>query len=86
MGFFGKGKRVFDPTQKVTGPHSFRIQGKNITCPHCGNDQFEQRFILLNTPGMTFFNLDWANRTASVLACTRCSHLQWFQQQPEVVA
>jgi predicted nucleic-acid-binding Zn-ribbon protein len=86
MGFFGKGKKVFDPIQKVIGPHSFRIQGKNITCPHCGNDQFEQRFILLNTPGMTFFNLDWANRTASVLTCTRCSHLQWFQRQPEVVA
>jgi predicted nucleic-acid-binding Zn-ribbon protein len=85
MGFFGKGKRVFDATQKVTGLHSFRIQGKNIICHHCGNDQFEQRFILLNTPGMTFFSLDWANRTASVLACTRCSHLQWFLQPPEVV-
>jgi predicted nucleic-acid-binding Zn-ribbon protein len=85
MGFFGKDKRVFDPTPKVTGPHSFRIQGKNIICPHCGNDQFEQRSILLNTPGMTFFGLDWANRAASVLACTTCGHLEWYLQQPEVV-
>jgi hypothetical protein len=40
----------------------------------------------LNTPGMTFFGLDWANRAASVLACTRCSHLEWYLQEPEVVA
>jgi predicted nucleic-acid-binding Zn-ribbon protein len=85
MGIFGKGK-IFDSTEKITGPHSFQIQGKNIVCPHCGNVRFELGSSLLNTAGMTFFNLDWANRQATILTCTTCTQIQWFLQQPETVA
>ncbi|RPI04134.1 MAG: DNA-binding protein [Ignavibacteriae bacterium] len=83
MGLFGKGK-IFDSVQKVTGAHSYRIQGKSIVCPHCGSDRFEQGSALLNTAGMTFLNLDWANRQATILNCTVCSHVQWFLRPPDM--
>jgi hypothetical protein len=27
---------------------------------------------------MTFFGLDWANRTARCLVCERCGYVHWF--------
>jgi predicted nucleic-acid-binding Zn-ribbon protein len=78
-------RKIFDPAEKETGPHSFRIKGKNIKCPHCGNKKFEMESKLLNTAGMTFFSLDWANRQAIILTCTKCSGIQWFLRQPEIV-
>jgi predicted nucleic-acid-binding Zn-ribbon protein len=85
MGLFGK-KQIFDSTKEDTAPHVFRMEGKTISCSHCGNLHFVQKAILLNTTGMTFFSLDWANRTAATLSCTQCGQILWFLQQPEVVA
>jgi predicted nucleic-acid-binding Zn-ribbon protein len=84
MGVFGK-KRFFDNTKEDIVPRSFRIHGKNIICPHCNNMQFMQKPILLNTSGMTFFSLDWANKSATTLTCTKCSQIQWFLEQPEIL-
>jgi uncharacterized protein len=83
MGLIGK-TRIFDSTEKVTGGHSFSLLGKSIVCPQCGSNQFEMGSALLNTAGMTFMNLDWANRQATILTCTTCSHIQWYLRQPEV--
>jgi hypothetical protein len=80
-----KKRKIYDSTEKVTGAHSFHIQGKNIICPQCGSDRFEMSSALLNTAGMTFFNLDWANRQAAILICTTCTHIQWFLRQPELI-
>ena len=84
MGFFGK-TEIFDSPSKITGAHSFTIQEKNILCPFCGCSQFESGSALLNTAGMTFLNLDWANKQATILTCTKCTHIQWFLQQPTMV-
>ncbi len=84
MGFFSK-KQIFDSTKEDTAPHSFQNMGKVINCPHCNNNRFVQKLILLNTPGMTFFSLDWANKTAATLTCTQCSNIQWFLQPPEKI-
>jgi len=84
MGFFSN-KHIFDTTKEDTGPHKFQKNEKPIDCPHCGNTQFLQKQILLNTPGMTFFSLDWANKTASALICTKCSQILWFNEEPEVI-
>ena len=35
-----------------------------VTCAHCKHDHFVEGRAQLNTAGMTFFNLDWANRSA----------------------
>jgi predicted nucleic-acid-binding Zn-ribbon protein len=85
MGILGK-RHICDSTKEDTAPHSFQILGKTILCPHCGHNQFLQKSILLNTPGLTFLSLDWANKTATTLTCTTCSNIQWYLQQPEVVS
>ena len=33
--------------------------------------------------GLTFLNLDWANRSAATLACVGCGRLEWFLADPE---
>jgi uncharacterized protein len=83
MGLFGGRKSLFDSTKVEHFTNSYQIGSKLILCPHCGHNQFDQGTALLNTPGMTFFGLDWANKTATILACRQCGRLQWFLQQPE---
>jgi hypothetical protein len=34
---------------------------------------------------MTFLRLEWANRSATTLTCTQCSHIAWFLEHPEEV-
>ncbi len=61
---------------------TYRIAGKQIQCPHCGNAQFESKRVLMNTRAASFFNFDWANRQATALTCTTCSRGEWFQEEP----
>jgi hypothetical protein len=83
MAIFGRNKPLFDSTSTPHFTNSYRIQGKSIVCPHCGQDKFDQAVALLNTPGMTFFGLDWANRTSTILCCRQCGRIEWFLRQPE---
>jgi predicted nucleic-acid-binding Zn-ribbon protein len=85
MGIFGGKKSIFDSTKTEHFTNSYQIEGKPIVCPQCGHNQYDQGVALLNTPGMTFFDLDWANRTATILSCRRCSRIEWFLKQPEEV-
>ncbi len=68
-----------------SGPDSRRyvLVGKPIVCPHCGHDHFIRGRALLNSAGMTFFNLDWAEKTATTLACSDCGRITWFLEEPE---
>lgn len=54
-----------------------------VTCAHCKHDHFVEGRAQLNTAGMTFFNLDWANRSAATLTCTACGRMEWFLSDPE---
>ncbi|MGE5457667.1 MAG: hypothetical protein ACM3RX_04870 [Methanococcaceae archaeon] len=76
--------KIFDTTKEPSGIHTYTIEGKEIVCPHCDNNQFGQGTALLNTPGLTFLNLDWANRTATILICSKCQSIQWFLKQPDL--
>ena len=60
----------------------FEVIGKTVVCPHCGSTFFEDRSAQLNTRGMTFLGLDWANATAVVLECVVCGRLEWFMPDP----
>lgn len=53
-----------------------------IVCPCCENDTFKKDFRQLNSAGLTFFGLDWANKEATILICNRCSYILWFMHQP----
>jgi len=52
-------------------------------CPICGADRFTQGRSLLNTRGLTFLRLDWANREADNYICASCGHILWFLPSPE---
>ncbi len=78
--------KIFDSTKQDKTPSAFEVGGKPVKCPHCGKKIFEHRAILLNTPGLTFFGVEWANKTAAVLACTSCGQIQWFANEPKRLA
>ncbi len=54
-----------------------------VTCVHCKHDHFVEGRAQLNTAGMTFLNLDWANRSVATLTCTVCGRIEWFLADPE---
>jgi predicted nucleic-acid-binding Zn-ribbon protein len=64
------------------GEH-YTVAGKAVICAHCGRNSFVEGRAQLNTAGMTFLNLDWANRTAATLTCTSCGRIEWFLADPE---
>lgn len=68
-----------------SGPSSdhYEVAGRPVRCPHCGGEEFLEGRAQLNTAGLTFLNLDWANRSAATLACTGCGRLEWFLAEPE---
>lgn len=55
----------------------------HLVCSCCQNDTFDKDYRQLNTKGATFFNLDWANRAATILICKQCSFISWFMHEPE---
>ncbi len=73
--------------QGFTGDESqhYTVEGTSVRCSHCGGEDFDSGSALMNTPGMTFVRLDWANRAASVLICVKCGHVDWFLNDPERV-
>ncbi|SFA73708.1 hypothetical protein [Algoriphagus aquimarinus] len=54
------------------------ILGNKLICAVCKNDKFWERETLMNTKGMTFFKLDWANKSAQNLICDKCGYVHWF--------
>lgn len=54
------------------------IDGHQLTCPICGRDRFWKRQTLLNTAGMTFLGIEWANKQAVNFVCDRCGYILWF--------
>ena len=83
--FFDSIKRSVQAAEAGGGPIQYTLDGRTIMCPLCGGDRFVLGHAQLNTAGMTLFGLDWANRSATTLACAECGRLEWFLQPPEPV-
>jgi len=66
--------------------NSYTVAGKRFVCPHCASDRFIEGRALLNTAGLTFLGLDWANPSAYTLACLKCGYVAWFLKDPEEVS
>lgn len=49
-----------------------------LSCQVCGGLQFAGREIEMTTTGMTFFDLDWLNRSAEGVICIRCGFVHTF--------
>lgn len=71
----------------MEGPDGRRYAaaGRLVRCTHCGGETFHAREAMLNTPGMTLLNVDWANTSGTALVCARCSLIQWFVRAPDRV-
>ncbi|NGO72903.1 hypothetical protein [Streptomyces boncukensis] len=65
-------------------PMQVSINGRKLQCPFCGHDQFRQRDIKLNTAGMSFLGLDWANKAATGLICGQCGRIEMFMDPPQL--
>ena len=59
-------------------PQEVKIAGHKLVCPVCGGESFLHRQTLLNTAGMTFMKLDWANANADNYYCEHCGYMFWF--------
>ncbi len=60
----------------------YSLEGKSIHCPHCNGSQFKVGEAQLNTAFATLLNLDWTNKSATILICASCGQIQWFDKQP----
>lgn len=49
-----------------------------VTCAFCHFDAFHLREVLLNTGGMSFLGLDFANVSSKGLICAQCGYLMEF--------
>lgn len=72
MGFFSNFKRGLEDNW------TFEVAGRQVVCSHCGGTEFERSEALLDSAGMSFIGFEWAGRSATVLICKRCGHIEWF--------
>ena len=49
-----------------------------FTCHVCGNALFFDREVKMNSQGMEFFDLGWANQSAVGLLCGGCGYVRLF--------
>ena len=79
---------AFIPTTEPDEPSSevevevdeFQSGGRDIRCTQCGGTHFRKRKMLMNTRGLTYFNLDWLNKGAMALICKQCKMVQLFAE------
>jgi hypothetical protein len=70
------------------GEHAVKIvnawvmQGRVVFCGHCDGVTFQKKKLMMNTKGLTYFNLDWLNAEAAALICDHCGHIEWFTREP----
>ncbi|MGW7077737.1 hypothetical protein ACWGH2_23540 [Streptomyces sp. NPDC054871] len=62
-------------------PRRAAIGAMWINCQVCGGDLFREREVKLNSSGMEFMNLAWANESATGLICWQCGYVQLFVNQ-----
>ncbi len=71
--------------QQAKGQKFNSAAGTPITCIHCHHDHFHQGKALLNTRGLTFFDLEWLNESANTLMCVKCGYIQWFGKEVQTL-
>jgi predicted nucleic-acid-binding Zn-ribbon protein len=59
-------------------PRLATVRGRALQCLVCGGGEFWDREVKLNSTGMEFLNLAWANRSALGLLCARCGYVHEF--------
>ena len=63
-------------------PGKYAAGGRTIECEHCEQNRFIRGSAQLNTAGMSFLGLDWANQSAATLMCNNCGRIHWYGVEP----
>ncbi|WP_309715006.1 hypothetical protein [Armatimonas sp.] len=61
--------------------HSFSAADKKIVCLHCGEDKFFRGNALIDRNRL--IDTDWFDSDVALLACAKCSRLEWFADEPK---
>jgi len=75
-----KGAKAF---RESLSPGEYSAGGQKVICGQCGGSIFETGSSQLNSAGLTFAGLDWADKSAATLACVKCGKILWFLKKPE---
>ena len=83
--FFDAFKKGMNAMAESDEGQRYQTAGKEIVCPHCTGIRFKRGEAQLNTAGMSFLNLDWADKSATTLACSNCGYILWFVHEVEEI-
>ena len=67
------------PTNEEARPYT--IDGQKLNCLICKSDCFFHQKTLMNTPGLTFFGIEWLNAEAENYVCHKCGYVHWFLKE-----
>ncbi|MFI6942688.1 hypothetical protein ACIBI4_25725 [Streptomyces sp. NPDC050418] len=70
--------------KRYRGPWLVTVGQHQMHCPVCRGALFWEREVQLNTAGMTFMRLDWANDSATGIQCAQCSRLELFTDRRQL--
>jgi hypothetical protein len=59
-------------------PRLATVNNRPLLCLVCGGGEFWDREVKLNSSGMEFLNLAWANQSALGLLCANCGYVHEF--------
>ena len=59
-------------------PVTAMIGDRAVRCLVCDGEKFAERSIQLNTSGMEFLGMEWANSAATGLICIACGYVHEF--------
>ncbi len=55
-----------------------QVAGRLLRCLVCDHDRFTRREVSMNTAGMSFMGLDWANKKGDGAICRECGFVHTF--------
>jgi predicted nucleic-acid-binding Zn-ribbon protein len=67
------------PRYSKRKPDTVMVKNRKLICPVCDNDQFIETRAQMNTAAASFFDLDWANKSARCFVCSECTYVFWFR-------
>ena len=78
-------KRAVKVFAATMSSREYKAAEKKIAGPHCEGEEFAEGNAQLNTAGMTCVGFDWANKSATTLACDKCGRIQWYLDRPDKI-
>jgi hypothetical protein len=65
-------------SRSSNAPNLVTIGERRLHCMFCQGQRFWYREVKMNTTGMEFFDMAWANQSAHGLICAACGYVHEF--------